>query len=200
MKVIIYIDGFNLYHSLTSDSHKWLDLKKLSSCFVSPKDEIIAIKYFSALSWNHEKRKRHENLIKVYTDSGITTILGKFKEIQVICPKKIKGCSGKYITHAEKQTDVNIATQIVQDACQNKMDKAYIISRDSDLIPAIKILNSLGKYSKIIFPINKAFVEELKTTANQHQVLKTEDFEKSILPNPYITKTGEKIFCPPEWQ
>ena len=56
-RVIFFVDGFNLYHSLISCSkedpnhqnYKWLDLKKYLIQFLDPKKEIlVGIYYFSA--------------------------------------------------------------------------------------------------------------------------------------------------------
>ena len=38
-------------------------------------------------------------------------------------------------------TDVNIATQMIIDAYQDKYDTAMLISGDSDLVPPIKAIN-----------------------------------------------------------
>jgi hypothetical protein len=49
-RTYIYVDGFNLYYrAVRGTAYKWLDLKKLLSHLLSPKNEIIKIKYFTAL-------------------------------------------------------------------------------------------------------------------------------------------------------
>jgi len=51
-RVAAFIDGFNLFHSINSNpkyhKYKWLNLQKLVSCFILPKDEVKTIYYFTA--------------------------------------------------------------------------------------------------------------------------------------------------------
>jgi 5'-3' exonuclease len=49
MRTYIYVDGFNLYYrSLKNTPYKWLDLKALFRYLLDPKNDIQAIKYFTA--------------------------------------------------------------------------------------------------------------------------------------------------------
>ncbi len=49
MRTNIYIDGFNLYYGAVKDTaYKWLDLNKLSRSMLSPENQIVTIKYFTA--------------------------------------------------------------------------------------------------------------------------------------------------------
>ncbi len=45
-----------------------------------------------------------------------------------------------YRTKEEKKTDVNLAVRIVEDAYENRFDRAYIISCDTDIVPAINLV------------------------------------------------------------
>src|SRR6476646_7301355 len=48
-KVIVYIDGFNLYYrALKKPEHKWLDVQKLAETLL-PEDDIVRVKYFTAM-------------------------------------------------------------------------------------------------------------------------------------------------------
>jgi len=49
----------------------------------------------------------------------------------------------------EKGVDIQIAVNLLKGAYKNKYDSAYLVSSDSDLIPAIKEVKSLGK--KVIY-------------------------------------------------
>ncbi len=46
-------------------------------------------------------------------------------------------------------TDVNIATQIIIDAYQDKYDMAMLISGDSDLVPPIKTIHEHFKHKRV---------------------------------------------------
>ena len=62
--VIFFIDGFNLYHALANKRfyrYKWLDLSGLAEKFITKKDRIEDIYYFTALAtWSAEKVRRHK--------------------------------------------------------------------------------------------------------------------------------------------
>ncbi len=49
MRTSIYVDGFNLfYRTLKKTPYKWLDLKSLFTKILDSKNEVNAIKYFTA--------------------------------------------------------------------------------------------------------------------------------------------------------
>jgi uncharacterized LabA/DUF88 family protein len=64
-------------------------------------------------------------------------------------------CGGKFITHEEKQSDVNIALKVLGDAVEDLYDKALIVSADSDLLPVIKSVqkHTPEKEIGVMFPI-----------------------------------------------
>lgn len=194
-----YIDGFNLYHSLYQNQ-KWLDLLALVKNFIASSDRISYIKYFSTYcTWDSNKAARHKLLTDVYVDQGIEVIMGKFKKITRHCRNNIPNCSGYYSTHEEKQTDVNIALHLLNDAWEDRYDKAYIISGDTDLLPVIQMLKTSNSHKliSVIFPPFK-WADEIKTVC-QTQKMKQIHLNKSILPQKYYTKNNVLIEAPPEW-
>ena len=201
-RAVFYIDGFNLYHALPSDKHKWLDLSQLATQIVANTEHVTNICYFTALcSWNMGKRSRHQNLIDIYKDLGIEVILGRFKEVTVACNKAVsyRFCDHQYQRHAEKQTDVNIAIRMLKDAYEDKVDRAYLLSHDSDLIPVLKSIQSLGVQTMLLFPPNTQNVDEFKSISFFRK-LKNSDYDNAILPNPMQLSDGRIMKCPCEWQ
>lgn len=59
MRTIIYIDGFNFYYCAVKNTpYKWLDFKSLFTKLLSDKNDIIEIKYFTAIvSGKHSPQK-----------------------------------------------------------------------------------------------------------------------------------------------
>jgi uncharacterized LabA/DUF88 family protein len=141
-KTIAYIDGFNLYHSiraLNKPHLKWLDLHKLSESLLRPHESLIEVNYFSAFAtWIPDAHQRHIEYVKALEHVGVTCILGHFKTKRKCC----RECGCKWDAHEEKETDVHIAARIVVDACENRFDRAILITADSDLVPAIDIVKS----------------------------------------------------------
>ncbi len=61
--VIVFIDGFNLYHAINVNpkyhKYKWLDLSKLANLYITKNEKIVDILYCTALAmWNPGKVKK----------------------------------------------------------------------------------------------------------------------------------------------
>ncbi len=138
-RVIVYIDGFNLYHSiadLNEPSLKWLNLWSLSQSLVRENEQLIAVKYCSAFAtWMAGPFARHRQYVRALECTGVQTIMGRFKEK----PRECNQCHARWTSHEEKETDVNIAIHLIKDVLTNQFDRAIVISADSDLVPAVNM-------------------------------------------------------------
>jgi uncharacterized LabA/DUF88 family protein len=67
----------------------------------------------------------------------------------------------------EKGVDVKIAIDVVIDGIEDKYDTAVIVSSDTDLIPAIKYVQSKGKNVEYIGFSNNTSVGLIKDCDNQ---------------------------------
>ncbi len=202
IKVIFFIDGFNLYHSLKDSPHltkyKWLDLYKLCKHFTNSLEQIEGIFYFTALAfWDKSKVVRQRNFNEALEDTGIKIVLGKFKKKN----KRCRICHANYETYEEKQTDVNIAINLFNLAVEDKFEKAYILSGDSDLIPAIELIKIKFPKKEIIavFPIGRKS-EELKYICHNYIRIKEKHLAMSIFPDPIVLKSNKILNCPSTWK
>jgi uncharacterized LabA/DUF88 family protein len=184
IRVNVYIDGFNLYHSTLQHTHpdcRWLNLFELSRRLINPDtEEIREVYYFSALaSWLPEKAKKHLLYIHALRTVGVKDILGKFSLRERKCPV----CSNYYQAHEEKKTDINIAINLLGDAVADKFDTALILSGDSDLAPVTTKLRQLcpSKRIGIIIPQGQSAMN-LKQSADFFKKIQTKDLKKSLLP------------------
>lgn len=126
-RVIAYIDGFNLYHTIKDLQPNKVNLMALFQSLNTPREEIVAVKYFSAYAyWNRPAVARHKKYVKDLEETGVNVVLGQFKQ---------KGPGGR---HEEKETDINIALSLVLDAIDNKYDRAKLLTVDSDLVAAVR--------------------------------------------------------------
>lgn len=148
-RVMFYIDGFNLYFGMIEAglrSCKWLDINKLALAGIKHNQELIGVKYFTSnITNNPPKESRQRIYIDALQTTGVIVIKGKYESKQVIC----EGCGKIWYRSNEKKTDVNIATNMIFDALQNKFDIAILISGDSDLIPAINMVNNQFSPKKV---------------------------------------------------
>ena len=109
--------------------------------------------------------------------------------------------------------DVNIATQMIYDAMKNVCDVQYLLTGDSDLAPAVKLIK--GEFPKrkifLICPPkkNKAdnnkmsesrISKELIRLCDNHQYIKEQNLKECQLPIRVRSKKGRVIICPEYWQ
>lgn len=139
-RVIVYIDGFNLYHAIDNlrQPHlKWVDLRSLSESLLRKGEALKAVKYFSAhATWKPDAVARHYAYVAALKARGCEVILGQFKGK----PRKCNACGTKWMAHEEKETDVQIAAHMVSDALRGETDRLVLISADTDLSPPIKMI------------------------------------------------------------
>ena len=108
-----------------------------ASDIIREDETLVEVKYFTAYAtWREPGYRRHQRYVKKLQESGVQVILGKFKKKRVRCQAE---CGQRFKTHEEKETDVNIGSQLVADAFKDRFDRALIISADTDMSAGIKI-------------------------------------------------------------
>ena len=134
--VYVYIDGYNFYYSINYPDLLplgWCNFKLLARRLAQKAfqlSEIACVKYYTAsvapklriLEGETDRQKMWLDALHLEAPE-VQVIKGYFKKE-----------SGK--RREEKQTDVNLATDMVMDAAT--FDKAILISGDHDFIPAIQ--------------------------------------------------------------
>lgn len=183
-RCIFLYDGFNVYHSvddlrtspsvpglkakyqfpentqLTKLPHlKWLNLAAVSHRLILPKSQRIeAIYYFSAYAhWLPGSEARHREFVKALAAVGVKAVMGTFKK---------KYIDGK-AHHEEKESDVALGSYLVDLAYKNAFDTAYIVARDSDYVPAIKLVRAAFPKKNIIVvaPPGRSHLNEVTAVA-----------------------------------
>lgn len=148
-KVCVYVDGFNLYHAiddLNDNKLKWLNLNALSKSFLRQGENLQKVEYFTTVvTWNIQKRMRHEAYIKALKANGVVVTAGNFKQGDKHCSKNNVMCPFR----EEKQTDVAIGVTMVADAFEDVFDRAILITADTDQIPTIKLIQARFPNKKV---------------------------------------------------
>ena len=208
-RIQFFVDGFNLYHAIaylkSAKDHqrfckyKWMSLAQLARCYVTDKaDTITGINYFTTLAtWDAGKVARHMLFIKAQEAEGVTVVYGEFKRKDRFCQL----CHRRSISVEEKQTDVNIALRLFQLAVQDRYDTAIIISGDTDLLPAVKAVQTTFPKKKIgvVIPIGRAS-EDFKQQTDFHYKMKEKHLASSVLPDPLTLADGTVLHCPATWK
>jgi len=204
-RVTFYIDGFNLYFGLKSNGWKkyyWLDMVKFCSNFIKPDQDLIAVKYFSAIPKNHAgKRRRQADLFNAnQIDPKFQLFLGVYHKKSIRCQAS---CKEPFEIYTEKQTDINIAVEIFRDIINNNTDVVCLISGDGDLVPVVKFISNTANISQRVFVFTppKRFLNELRD--NCHAFFNLERyssyFDKSLFPETVTKPDSSIIKCPEYW-
>jgi uncharacterized LabA/DUF88 family protein len=185
IRVCVYIDGFNFYHALVrlkDERVKWLDFAALSLRLIHPRTEKIeAIYYFSAYAdWLAGPKARHVEYVKALTAVGVIPIMGHFKEKDRSCKK----CGFAWKAHEEKETDVSIGIALLNDAYKNKYDKAFLVTRDSDLMPAVRMVRQEFPRKEIVAvaPPLMGHSNDLLTVCNSKKKITPNQVRACLLP------------------
>ena len=200
-RVIVYIDGFNLYFGLRDKGWRkyyWLDLGKLAKSLLTPNQTLVRTKCFTS-KINHPagKRKRQQAYLSALGSlPDFDIYFGRYQTFVESCAK----CGHRHLDSNEKRTDVNIATQMLVDAFQAAFDTAILITADSDLTAPIVEINRLfpSLLVKVAFPAGR-FSLELQSVARVSFQIYEGKLRKSLLANQIILPSGYVVQRPASW-
>jgi uncharacterized LabA/DUF88 family protein len=199
-RVIAYVDGHNLYHGLkTKKWHRylWLDLGRFSESLLLAHQGLITAKFFTA---RVPSPLASVNRQKTYLDAldvqgRVLRYEGNFQAKPVECRR----CHHAYTDYEEKQTDVNIAVEMVRDAHLDEMDMALLISGDSDLVPPVKAVIAEGKRVIVACPPAR-YSDALTRAASGSIPIYRKHLHHNQLPDEVVTESGYVLQRPTKWQ
>lgn len=208
MKTIVYADGFNLYYGAVKGTpHKWLDILKLCQLLL-PKNQIVEIKYFTALISARPGDPDQPNRQQMYlralrTIPNLEIIYGHFLEHEIMMPLANPPSTGskfvRVIKTEEKGSDVNLATHLVNDAHNKRYQVAVIVSNDSDLVEPVKVVRQEVKLPVgVLNPIPTHPSYELRKHATFEKPIRSGVLAASQFPVRMRDSIGE-FFKPPTW-
>lgn len=169
-KILVQIDGSNFYNKV----------KRLS-----PNTHLTSFKY-SELAKRITKRKRVKVIyyvgeVRRYPGNRKSQILYSNQQSLFLNLRKqnIEIKLGYLLfsggVYHEKGVDVQMAVDIVRGAIKDEYDKCYLLSSDTDLLPAIQTARDEGK--EVIYVGFENFVSQaLSRNCSFYIVLKKEDF------------------------
>lgn len=197
-RVMAFVDGFNLYHAIDDldidpktkrprhqKQHlKWLNLLAMASAFAPPtREQIVSVYYFSAFAtWRPDAYQRHLDYVRALESVGVNVVMGNFKKKHRQCNK----CNTTWIGHEEKESDVNLALYLLDLAYQNAYDKAFLVTADTDLVPAIKMVRSNFPQKEVIALIPKNRFRnamELRQACNGASRIEESHLERNLFPD-----------------
>jgi hypothetical protein len=182
----------------------WLDFVKFFDHFILPGQVLQKVLYFSAKDHVPERSRRQELLFsanKLINQGSFEVIYGKYY------PKKLKCklCTGRYKTHEEKRTDVNICAYMMRDCALNNVDAIMLVTADSDLITPVEMMRRdyPGKKLRLFFPpsANSRELSNIMKSIKKepiHLESHKQKFTNSLLPD-VVSKDGTTLTIPEKW-
>lgn len=207
LRAALYVDGFNLYHPIHRMggewSHlKWASLWRLGENLVRPQQqELVKVLFCTAVPSIRQdmgKRQRHEQFNDAQRACGVTVINGHY------VPEDIEdnGVPTGHKKWTEKQTDINVALELIMDGLDDIYDVALLLSADTDQVATARV------FAERLAPLGKRFVgvapPDRKAPAGYSEfnirsvTLKREDIEQCVMQET-LQYGGRQITRPPEY-
>jgi uncharacterized LabA/DUF88 family protein len=210
-RVVFFVDGFNLYHSINAAQRqlphtqlKWLDLPALCSSYlhqIGGGAQASSIHYFTAYA-DHlrdkkpEKVMRHQAYVRALTARGVILHLSKFSAKQVWSDEVNRWVRA----HEEKETDVDIACHVLDMAMDDALDVAVLVTGDSDFAPVAKTFLKRFPQKRILFmhPFARG-TKRLRQLCPDSFTISKEAYVKHQLPDLVRLPSGKFVTIPPDW-
>lgn len=176
-RAFVFIDGNNFYFKLKELSSQIegrfsllrFNFFQFSGWLVKP-NTLVEVRYYIGAI---KRQRGNEKSEKMYADQQ--KLLAKLQQ------QHIAVTLGQLIQHPdrsihEKGVDVRLAVEMIRFARENKYDIAYLLSSDTDLVPAVEEVKSLAKKVHYVgVPKGQSF--GLSKVANNILLLRPEDIQ-----------------------
>lgn len=209
-KIDFVIDGFNVYHSIrdyekqSGQKLRWLDLKELlrSKLYLLGKDWVMGDAYYFSAFASFLLPKdphiviKHQTYIEALRTTGVVDIISRFKVKNAFC----KNCGKIFQSPEEKETDVAIASKIIELGINKKCDAIGVVTGDTDIIPSIKTVKKLNPLLKVVsfFPHGRKNDYYNQVSDNTFK-LNGKSYGKYLFPDQIINQDGSVINKPFSW-
>lgn len=206
-RAALYIDGFNLYHPIKrmgpeNNHFKWACLWELGVNLTAPKgQELVKVVFCTAvpsMKQNADQRDRHIRFNQAQRAHGVIVVEGHY----VPEPIEDNGMPTGATKWTEKQTDINVALELIMDGLDNVYDVALLLSADTDQVATARVFTErlvpLGKSLVGIAPPDRAAPAGYSQYKVPTVTLKKYDIEKCIMPAE-IDHAGIMVRRPPEY-
>jgi len=204
-RVIVYIDGFNLYYGLRSKGWRryyWLDCERLARNLLKPNQRLGLVRYFTARisgsSGDPQKPKRQSVFLEALaTLPNLTISYGHYLTKRQRC----SSCANTWEIHEEKMTDVNIAVALLEDALDDRFDTAILVSGDSDLTAPVEAIRRRYPKKRVVvaFPPDRHSAQ-LARAASATVTIGRTILKDSQLPDRVQKSDGYVLKRPSTWR
>lgn len=185
-RAVLFIDGSNFYHAArgVGVAAGNLDYRTLARRLILDR-ELTGIRYYvGRVSGDIHRIASQRKFLDRLHSQGVEITLGRIERTMLtpdrnplarrlkplltiireesshpVLAKLEALVETRFPRYTEKRVDVSIAVDMVRMAYEGMYDVAYLLSADSDLVPAVEVVRSRGKK---VFAASPAFGHELE--------------------------------------
>jgi hypothetical protein len=184
--VALYVDGFNLYHAIAdlSEPHlKWVNLRSLGELIIpSATEELVRIVFCTAFyPGDSHKRWRHEQYLHALRVVRVDPIQGHYVREDREC----FNCGASWKKPTEKETDINLALSLFNDARIGVFETAYLLTADSDQAATARMFSECFPEKRLISvsPPGRGHSVHILKYASAKIALNKEHVERCLFPS-----------------
>ncbi len=204
-EVEVFIDGYNFYYGLKEaglGNRRWLDYVALAKRLNTTR-KVLRVNYYTArVTRDPDAAERQSTYIDALTanarrnheDTALHIVEGRLQWE----PKTCRVCSGSFELPVEKHTDVNLATDMLVGAFEQRYHVAMLISGDADQVAAVRATEALGRTVRVVFPPERDS-SHLKRAASTAYPLDLRFLDQCQLPKYVDGPDGVLLTRPPAW-
>jgi hypothetical protein len=183
-RAAVYVDGFNLFHAIDGLDRaylKWLDLNALGR-LIAPRSQVVRrVTWVTAF----RPQPRHQlALHQAYFDAlkatGVVCHLGHF----VVYADGCNACGHQWNVSEEKQSDVNLALSVLDDAHEDRFDVCYLLTTDGDHAATARFLKERFPKKRLVLvtPPGRFPNRTLLEWADAQVMIEPELLQRCLLP------------------
>ena len=159
-RVMIFIDGSNLYHSLKNHFGRTdLDIGKFCHKLLGRR-RLVRIYYYNAKVGLKEEPERYRQQQSFF--AGVNTI--SYCELRL---GRLVYTNWPTVPPYEKGTDVQLATDMITHGFKNNYDVAILVAGDNDFVGALQAIKDNGKHVEIALFGKEGTSRQLRTVADK---------------------------------
>jgi uncharacterized LabA/DUF88 family protein len=163
-RVMIFIDGSNLYHSLKNHLGRTdLDIGRFCNKLLRRR-QLIRIYYYNAKVGQKEEPERYKQQQAFF--AVVNTI--PYSELRL---GRLVYTNWPSVPPYEKGTDVQLATDMITHNFKNNYDVAILVAGDSDYVGAVQAVKDNGKHVEIALFGKQSTSRPLRAAADRVAVI-----------------------------
>jgi hypothetical protein len=207
VRVGVYVDGFNLYYrAVRKTAYKWLNPLALAKSLLDPDDTVGMVRYFTAVisprtAGDPSPQRQQVYLSALRTLPELRINYGRF--LPKTKTRPLVSDPSRYVeVHdtEEKGSDVNLAAFLLRDGWLGHYDAALVVSQDSDLCEAIRIVKTDIRKPVGVAWLDGGNVGRRFTSASSFvRHVTPARLAAAQFPDRLMGRNGHWIVKPPEW-